>query len=372
MSETETRTSRYGLEVGSPDLRSVGPIAFGPEGILFVADNVGAAIFALDVPDGEPAADAVAHDVERLDARLAAFLGAGREDVHIRDVAVHPGSGQVYLSVVRGSGSQATPVLVTVAADGSLADVSLEDVPFARMAIDDAPSEDDERLDARVVPAGEPEGEELEVRGITLRVAREPLRTTTVTDLAYVDGCLLVAGASNEEFTSSLRRIPFPFDGAAQTSSLEIFHVSHGKYETHSPIRSFVSYDHDTSILATYTCTPVVQFSLGALEAGAQAKGRTVAELGAMNTPLDMVSYTRDGEEYLLVSNSRHPLLKLACRDIDVQEGLTTPTQPIGVPREELPHAGVSRMAAVNGHVLMLQRDDAGDLHLRSYHTASL
>jgi hypothetical protein len=91
-----------------------------------------------------------------------------------------------------------------------------------------------------------------------------------------------------------------------------------------------------------------------------------------MNTPLDMVSYTRDGEEYLLVSNSRHPLLKLACRDIDHQDPLTTPTEPVGAPREALPHAGVSHMANVDGHVLMLQRDDAGHLHLRSHSTASL
>ena len=40
---------RYGLEVGTPGIKSVGPLAFGPEGILFVADNMGATIFAIDV-----------------------------------------------------------------------------------------------------------------------------------------------------------------------------------------------------------------------------------------------------------------------------------------------------------------------------------
>ena len=38
----------FGLEVGTPAIKSVGPLAFGPEGILFIGDNGGAAIFAID------------------------------------------------------------------------------------------------------------------------------------------------------------------------------------------------------------------------------------------------------------------------------------------------------------------------------------
>ena len=74
--------------------------------------------------------------------------------------------------------------------------------------------------------------------------------------MAYVDGALLVAGLSNEEFSSKLRRIPFPFAGEVTGNNLEIFHVSHGKWETAAPIRTFVPYDGGASILASYTCTP--------------------------------------------------------------------------------------------------------------------
>jgi hypothetical protein len=188
-----------------------------------------------------------------------------------------------------------------------------------------------------------------------------------------VDGVLLVAGASNEEFSSTLRRIPFPFTGTALTNSLEIFHVSHGKYETASPIRTFVPYGGNTSILASYTCTPVVQFSLKDVKSKTHLKGRTVAELGSGNTPLDMVSFTRDGQEYLLVSNARHPLMRLACKDLERQEPLTQPHEPEGAPRQTLPHKGVGRMANLNGsYVLMMQLDDAGNVALRSYSTATL
>jgi hypothetical protein len=92
-----------------------------------------------------------------------------------------------------------------------------------------------------------------------------------------------------------------------------------------------------------------------------------------MNTPLDMVSYARDGQEYLLVSNVRHPLMKIACKDIDAQAPLTSPQTPVGVPREVMPQPGVTRMANLDDqHVLMLQRDAEGSFHLRSYSTASL
>src|SRR5215213_2532470 len=102
----------------------------------------------------------------------------------------------------------------------------------------------------------------------TLRVLRRPIRTSTITDMAYVDGALLVAGLSNEEFSSKLRRIPFPFTDAVTGGSLEIFHVSHGKWETEAPIRTFVPYDDGRSILASYTCTPVVQITLADLTPG--------------------------------------------------------------------------------------------------------
>jgi hypothetical protein len=364
--------SSYGLEVGAPDLLSAGPITFGPDGILFLADNARAAIFALDVGDAGVAEGVAPIDVDDLDVRLAAYLGCPREQVVIRDMAVHPLSATVYLSVMRGSGSAAVPVVVKVGADGVLTDVSLERVAYSKATIDDAPTEDDDRLDVRVVHPRD-EGEDLEIHGVQLRIAREKLRTTTVTDMAYLDGELLVAGASNEEFSSSLRRIPFPFDGENQTSSLEIYHVSHGKYETASPLRTFVPYGR-SSILASYTCTPIVHFSLADLQPGSQVKGRTVAELGAMNTPLDMVSYLSGDDEYVLVSNARHPLFKIASSDIDGQAALTDEDgDELGVAREALPHEGVTRMANLNGtHVVMMQTEDDGRVHLRSHNCASL
>jgi hypothetical protein len=360
--------------MGNPGIRSIGPIAFGPDGILFVADNASATITAIDVGEAATVTDARPLNLDQLDSRLAAYLGCAREDVQIRDMAVHPPSQVVYLSVMRASGSAAEPVLIKVRLDGSLSDLPLDNLPFSQVQIDNAPGNDDARTEWRLVQPGGREGEMTERRdGTRMRVSRDPYRSLTVTDLAYVDGVLLVAGTSNEEFSSTLRRIPFPFQSEVMQNSLEIFHVSHGRYETASPIRTFVPYRDNTSLVASYTCTPVVHFSLRDLRPGSQLKGRTVAELGSWNSPIDMVSYKREGQEYILVSNALHGLVKIACKDIDEQEGLTQAKEPVGVPRETMPQKGVGRMANLNGsYVLMIEQDDAGNASLRSYSNSSL
>ncbi len=362
----------HGMRTGTAELRSAGPITFGPDGILFLADNVGASVFAVDVGEATTDAAAAPLDLANVDVQLASYLGTDPEDITIRDLAVHPLSHNVYLSVQRGRGDAARAVLIRIDhVDGSVVDVPLEDVPLAQTMITDAPADDDERLDI-TLPMDD-EGEELDVRGRKIRILRRPIRTSTITDMAYVDGSLLVAGLSNEEFSSKLRRVPFPFADDGNGVSLEIFHVSHGKWETAAPIRSFVPYDRGRAILASYTCTPVVHFRLADLIPGTKAVGRTVADLGAMNQPLDMISFLQNGEEYLLVANSSHGLLKIACRDIDAQAPLTEPTEPTGVPREVEDLHGITKLANLNdSFVLALQRDDDGRQHLRSLKTSSL
>jgi hypothetical protein len=360
------------LVSGRLDLRSAGPITFGPAGILFLADNAAAKVFAVDVADPGPADGDEPFDLADVDARVGSFLGCAPGDVSIKDMAVHPLSHNVYLSVLRGHGEAAEPVLVRISRlDGAIADIPLDDVPFAGVSIGDAPADDDERLDI-TLPLGD-EGEEIQFSTLKIRVLRQPIRTATVTDMAYVGGALLIAGLSNEEFSSKLRRIPFPFNDGITGSSLEIFHVSHGLWETAAPIRTFVPYEDGASILASYTCTPLVHFRLADLTDGAKAVGRTVAELGPVNQPLDMVSFVQDGDEYLLVANSSHGLVKIACRDIDSQSPLTEPKEPVGVPRETKDLQGIRRLANLGAsYVLALQGDDAGRQHLRSLKTASL
>ena len=139
-------------------------------------------------------------------------------------------------------------------------------------------------------------------------------RSQSITDLAYADGRVFLAGLSNEEFSSRLIAIPFPFssegiDGAA----IEIYHGAHGQFETKSPIRTFVTYriDNEPYMLAAYTCTPLVKVPVSELKAGAHVKGTTIAELGNRNHPLDMIVYQKDGKDYLLMTNSSRGVMKI-------------------------------------------------------------
>ena len=166
----------FGLKRGKVDLRSAGPITFGPDGILFLADNAAAKVFAVDVADPGRRGRAEPFDLADVDVRVGSFLGCDAGDVVIRDMAVHPVSHNVYLSVQRGHGDAAQPVLVRIGRlDGSITDVPLDDVPFAAAAIDDAPAADDERLDV-TLPLGD-EGEEVSFGDADDPHLRQPIRT---------------------------------------------------------------------------------------------------------------------------------------------------------------------------------------------------
>jgi hypothetical protein len=333
-----------------------------------VADNQRARVVAIDVADPSTESASSPLDVDRLDAKLASYLGCAVDQLAIRDLAVHPRTGNAYLSVMRGTGDAGLPVLIRVdRTTASISEVALGKVAFAELALTDAPEPDDPRLDIRLG-----EGEEAEFNGRKFLMTRVPVRMSVVTDMAYVNDTLLVAGMSNEEFSSNLRRIPFPFTGQMSATSLEIFHVSHGQWETASPIRTFVPFDGGDSILASYTCTPLVHFSLADLAPGSKATGRTVAELGWGNQPLDMVSFTDGGSEHLLISHTFYPLTKIDSATIGMQEPLTQPQEPVGIPREASDLAGISLMANLDdAWILAVQTDDNGR-HLRSLKVDSL
>ena len=154
------------------------------------------------------------------------------------------------------------------------------------------------------------------------RAARRAAQRSRSTDLAYVDGRLFLAGLSNEEFSSRLLAIPFPFTEAPDGASVEIYHGSHGRLETRSPIRTFVAYkiNGEPHLLAAYTCTPLVKVPVADLKAGAHVKGKTIAELGNHNVPLDMVVYQKDGKDYILMANSSRGVMKIPTDGADSRD----------------------------------------------------
>ncbi len=293
------------LKSGKPDLKSAGQLAFGPEGILFAADTKGAAIFAIATDDTTPAVGSHPLKVEAINQKVAALLGTSAEEVLLEDLAVNPISHNAYLAVSRGRGAEATPVIVRVKLNGKLETVPMDNVKFSKAVLPDAPVEG-------VVGGGQRQSNP---------------RQESITDIAFLEDRVLIAGLSNEEFSSTLRAIPFPFKTVANGTSVEIYHGSHGRFETKSPVRTFVPFKvgNEPSLLAAYTCTPLVRIPLSELKPGAKIKGTTVAELGNRNRPLDMIVYQKGGKDYILMANSSRGVMKITTDNIDKTEPILAP-----------------------------------------------
>ncbi len=124
---------------GTVPIKSVGPLAFGPDGVLFVGDTKSAAIFAIDTGDRPTDKKASSYNVEKLGTKIASLLGTTPDGILVHDLAVNPASGKAYLSISRGRGPSATPVLITVTPKGQIGELSLKDVKYAQAQLPNAP-----------------------------------------------------------------------------------------------------------------------------------------------------------------------------------------------------------------------------------------
>lgn len=339
-----------GMTLGAPDLKSAGTLAFGPDDVLFIGDSQGAAVFAVDVRDGAKDAGAEPVALKGIDAKIAGLLGTTADAVVINDLAVHPHSQNVYLAVSRGRGNDAKPVLLRVTKKGEIQEVPLDGIAFAKVSI-----------------ANPPEAGSKTAWGADKR-------RMTITDLAYADGELLIAGLSNTEFASTLRRAAFPFQQTMAVNTLEIFHTSHDKYETQSPIESFLPFviGGKPSLLAGYGCAPIASFSLADLKTKKHLRGTTLAELGGGNRPLDMIAFARDGQQRVLIANSNRTLMSMSAKDIEkatpMTKGVDAAYVSAGVPYLSIAEIGITQLDNLNdGFVVVVQRDiNDGSLNLRS------
>jgi hypothetical protein len=104
-------------------------------------------------------------------------------------------------------------------------------------------------------------------------------------------------------------------------------------------MRTFVpiKIGNEQHVLAAYTCTPLVDFSLQELQPGAKVKGKTIAELGNRNRPLDMIAYQKDGKDYLLLANSSRGVMKLSTDTLEKWDKIEAPVNGTkGLPYETL------------------------------------
>lgn len=343
-----TAADVYGLEKGSPDIQSADVLTFGVDGILFIGDTRSAAVFAIQTGDksGNPAE--ATYDIEGLNVKVAEQLGADSQSLTINDLAVNPASGNLYLAVTSGQ----QPAIVKVDQQGAISEVELQDIPFAKAELPNPPQ------DAEV-------GEG--------RRRRNP-RRESITDLAFVDGQVIVTGLSAADAPSVVRSFAFPFSEVDEGTNLEIYHGAHGKVENNAVVRTFVPFmiGGEPNLLAGFTCTPLVKFPLSEVQAGGdQVKGTTVAELGNQNRPLDMIVYEKDGKNYLLIINTNRGTMKVSTEKIEANPGITEPVGGGGTAGQTYEKvedlAGAVQLDKLNDtSAVVLVQTDNGALDLRT------
>ena len=325
-------------------LTSAGPIAFGPDGLLLISDPMDAKIYAVETGDTEGTTEGVAIEVEGIREKVAAMMGVKAKDLRINDLAVNPINGHAYLSVTRGSGKDEQSAILVV--DPKTSAISEFDVKDKKFSMTTLPN-----------PAESKQGR------------RGNQRLQAITDLAFIDDQVYVAGLSNEEFASNLRAIAYPFTDSNEGCSIEIYHGAHGKFETRSPIRTFaaMTIGEEVNLLAAYTCTPLVRIPVSELKPETKVKGTTIAELGNRNRPLDMVVYSKDSKDYALMANSSRGVMKIDLSDAGTQTAIEKRVKgTAGVPYETIKDLqGVMQLDGLNkthGVVLVRGKDGKEDL----------
>ncbi|MEM9325991.1 MAG: hypothetical protein AAGA85_10055 [Bacteroidota bacterium] len=339
---TDNEDLKGDFKWGNPQIQSISALEFGPDGILFLGDAQSAKVFAIDAKAEGPAAEVA--PMEDVDVAIANQLGTPVDNISITDMAIDPESKKVYFSVHHTDG---TPVLMSLSGD-QWGMVDLANLSYS------------------VASISQPIGTDAKDR------RGRSLRKWAISDLSFYNGQVMVSGLSNQEFGSTFRSLPFPFTEVQRQSSLEIYHAAHGKYETHAPIKAFTAakVGGEDHLIASYTCTPLVVFPLNELKQGEHVKGRTVAELGNWNTPLDMIVMEKEGNQYLLMANSSRAVMKIKFEDIEsFKSALTTRVEErsgtAGVDFIALPFVNVLQLDKIDeSNFAMLQRTAAGKLNL--------
>lgn len=338
-----TAEAKTGLSLGPVDLQSTGPMAFADSGVLLIGDPQTATVYAIDTEDSKSDASG-APNIGNLPAAIQNALGV-KEKFEIGELAVNPDTGNSFISLSAGGQVH----LIKVDRGGNISKVNLDKVPHASKVLPNAPE------DKEVVRRGR---------------SRNP-RRQSITDLAFFEGKVMVTGLAAGDSPSRVLEMPYPFSDNSVTTSVEIFHAAHGRVED-ATIQTFLPMvvDGEPSLLAGFTCTPLVRFPVNDLDGSGKVRGTTIAELGNRNTPLDMVLYEKDGKTSILMSNTARGTMKITTDGIAERDGLTERVGgggTAGQPFETVDSiTGIQQMDKLDDSHAVAIVDEKGTLALRT------
>ena len=253
-------------------LGSASSLAFGPDGLLLVAEPRTGSIAAIDTGDTGPL-KRLAKRVDNVSALVAATLKADAASVQIVDMAVNPASGRVYFSITHGAAKSAAIIVINPEGKASVLDTA--QLAHVRVPLP----------------------------------AKQTGSIRNISDLAFAGDRVLVTGQSNEEFSSKIFTLPLPLthQQSGKVIGAETFHIAHGKWETKAPIQSFFPLEEGGKhyVVGAFACTPIAKFPVDEIATGQNVRGTSVVELGGGNRPLDLFTYQRDGKRWVVANTLR-------------------------------------------------------------------
>src|SRR5207237_6466220 len=116
-----------------------GKLAFGPDGVLFVADGQDVSITALQLATQMAGGTPGTKDIPAVDQKIAALLGIDATNLLVTDMVVNPKTRNTFISVIRGQGAGATPVLLRVDGAGKIDVIAFDQVRYSRIALPNPP-----------------------------------------------------------------------------------------------------------------------------------------------------------------------------------------------------------------------------------------
>ena len=254
---------------GNPKIKTIDSIAFGPDGLLLIGS--GTRVVTVETGDAKEGAAWNKTEIANIDQVLAGKLGLTAKDLEFKKLAVNPASKKAYVAIRSLKNNQYA--ILTIDGAGKVAEFSLDDVKF-----------------------------------MSYPLAVGDKAVTKITDLTWAGKRIVVATQAGDTFGSRVFAInPAAKDGLTSFST-ETFHTGHNRMETKAPIICLMPYEEDgkATVVGSFTCTPIVKYSLEEMRPEAKVKGVTVLELGQGNTPRSMFAYEKGGKKYVLVSVAKN------------------------------------------------------------------
>jgi hypothetical protein len=189
----------------------------------------------------------------------------------------------------------------------------------------------------------------------------------SITDMAFSDGRLYIAGLSNEEFASKLRSVKYPSRPPTTAPPSRLSRQSRPARNALARLRVPAVFDQQRAApRGRVSVHAAGEVSGGHASARNQGRRHDHRRTRHRNRPIDMVMvlYKKDGREFLLMSNTSRGVMKIPTDGFANAAPITQPvkTETGGIAYETITAMkGVEQLDLLDGsRTLALSRGDAG------------